>query len=253
MRQEHFRCWDCPFDCPGVFGSVEEFQDHIRGNHPHTFSPKELNNLENLSSRVDLHKAQGKCPMCLEFEIKSDRQYNSHVGAHLEQLALFVLPQSGEMHVEPEEEEDDNGQLLTEDSSVSDAGSQTHILPGQEDANEWRYFATDEPKAESRPVTVREQAADSTVDETSEGAGVQLPEMQGRWQCRCCGREDFDSQVHLEAHVQDHEQGILRRQPYSKSYVVRDDQTTRVSTVSTGKKNFRSLFDAGRGKMRQDD
>ncbi|RYP83569.1 hypothetical protein DL769_001323 [Monosporascus sp. CRB-8-3] len=49
-----------------------------------------------LSCRSDMSKAQGKCPFCLSFEIRTEEQYYSHIGGHLEQLALFALPRVGE-------------------------------------------------------------------------------------------------------------------------------------------------------------
>lgn len=56
-------------------------------------------------SRDDLTKAYGKCPLCWEYEIVSSHQYRSHVGHHLEQLALFVLPRAEENEEQIEEEE----------------------------------------------------------------------------------------------------------------------------------------------------
>jgi len=99
-----------------------------------------LNTLEILSSCLDLDEAKGWCPLCLDFEIKTDQQYYSHVGAHLEQLALFVLPQSAEMDADNEEDEDgeDNGQLLADDSSVSDGESECHIQHGDGNPNGWQ-------------------------------------------------------------------------------------------------------------------
>lgn len=49
-----------------------------------------------ISSRADADRAIGCCPLCREFEIKSHDQYLSHVGHHLEQLALFVQPSSSD-------------------------------------------------------------------------------------------------------------------------------------------------------------
>lgn len=43
-------------------------------------------------NRIDVKEIEGKCPVCYEVDIKTSHQYQSHVGNHLEQLALFALP-----------------------------------------------------------------------------------------------------------------------------------------------------------------
>jgi hypothetical protein len=60
-----------------------------------------------LGSRDDLALANGNCPLCWEYEIVSSLQYQSHVGQHLEQLALFALPGAKAAEEQIEEEVDD--------------------------------------------------------------------------------------------------------------------------------------------------
>jgi hypothetical protein len=123
-----------------------------------------LNTLESLSSCLNLNEAKGKCPLCLEFEIKTDRQYDSHVGAHLEQLALFVLPQSAEMDTDKEEEEDG----VADDTSVSDGESEHDLLHGGRNPNEWQDIEDD--GIEARKVMIREQAAEAAAAAANDAA-----------------------------------------------------------------------------------
>ncbi|KAJ4367239.1 hypothetical protein N0V85_009155, partial [Neurospora sp. IMI 360204] len=44
------------------------------------------------SSVKDKSKARGQCPLCLKVQLGTEKEYASHVGRHLENLALFVLP-----------------------------------------------------------------------------------------------------------------------------------------------------------------
>jgi hypothetical protein len=60
-------------------------------------------------SKDDLTQAKGKCPLCFEYEVASSTQYQSHVGHHLEQLALFVLPRAEEDEQQTTEEAADLG------------------------------------------------------------------------------------------------------------------------------------------------
>lgn len=74
-------------------------------------------------SRDDLTKANGKCPLCWEYDIASSHQYQSHVGHHLEQLALFVLPHAEEVEEQIEEEEesqDESHDMEDEDMPADD-------------------------------------------------------------------------------------------------------------------------------------
>lgn len=66
-------------------------------------------------SRDDLTRANGNCPLCWDDEIMSSHQYQSHVGHHLEQLALFVLPGAEEQIKEEETETSQNESHNTED------------------------------------------------------------------------------------------------------------------------------------------
>lgn len=48
---------------------------------------------------MDVQQSEGMCPLCQNFGTKSDSRahsYETHVGHHLEQLALFVLPHHDE-------------------------------------------------------------------------------------------------------------------------------------------------------------
>ncbi|KAG6363886.1 hypothetical protein INS49_008989 [Diaporthe citri] len=61
--------------------------------------------------------AQGACPLCWEYEIVSSHQYEAHVGNHLEQLALFVLP--GAEEAEKEEDSESEYQQSKNEKQVS--------------------------------------------------------------------------------------------------------------------------------------
>ncbi|KAK3375537.1 hypothetical protein B0T24DRAFT_202487 [Lasiosphaeria ovina] len=102
---EHWITWACPLGCTNAFDSVDEFQQHIRTSHPTDIGVDNIDALASLSSRPDLAKADGMCPLCLEVSLMNGRKYESHVGNHLEQLALFALPKALE-------DEDDEGDVV---------------------------------------------------------------------------------------------------------------------------------------------
>lgn len=104
MTQEHWRQWDCPFGCSAKFDDSRALEDHLKRTHSGELLADRAGDISVRSSRTDDAQARGECPLCCNFEVKSVSQYASHVGHHLEQLALFVLPNT---HGSQAKDEDD--------------------------------------------------------------------------------------------------------------------------------------------------
>ncbi|RWA07072.1 hypothetical protein EKO27_g8038 [Xylaria grammica] len=64
------------------------------------------NTFEKICGDVDISKAYGPCPMCIEVHITTAKQYCEHIGHHLEQLSLFALPPTGNDDDESESQEE---------------------------------------------------------------------------------------------------------------------------------------------------
>lgn len=92
MSQEHWRQWACPFGCAVNSHSPSSLRRHLEDVHATVTPAKSIGFLVLQSSKPDPKQSHGPCPLCNDVEIKSSHQYQSHVGNHLEQLALFVLP-----------------------------------------------------------------------------------------------------------------------------------------------------------------
>lgn len=92
MSQEHWRQWACPFGCALDPPSPSNLRQHLVDVHKTVVTAKSIDSIITQSSKPDLQQCHGGCPLCNEVEIKSHHQYESHVGHHLEQLALFALP-----------------------------------------------------------------------------------------------------------------------------------------------------------------
>lgn len=119
MLKAHWRTWTCPFGCALGFRTSKDCRCHVLEVHPTQASTAKVENLVALSSNTDPRCAEGKCPLCLTFDIKNSRMYESHVGRHLEQLSLFVLPQ-----IDGDESEQEEGAVLPQ---VSDDESEPQI------------------------------------------------------------------------------------------------------------------------------
>ncbi|KAK2604306.1 hypothetical protein N8I77_007249 [Diaporthe amygdali] len=119
MLQDHWRTWTCPFRCVGAYSSSSGLRDHLHKSHITEVVGQDVDAIVNLSSTADISRAKGPCPLC-GFEISSSHQYQSHLGHHLEQLALFVLPtQGGEEEEDDDDDDDQDDNELGDDESVS--------------------------------------------------------------------------------------------------------------------------------------
>lgn len=129
MLKEHWRNWKCPFGCLSRFKTSKESRSHVLEVHPTQVSIERVEDLVALSSNTDLTCAEGKCPFCLTFEIRNSRMYESHVGKHLEQLALFALPQiNGEESAQGDDTGDDqhsDWEINSREGQVSDMESES--------------------------------------------------------------------------------------------------------------------------------
>lgn len=117
MLQAHWRAWTCPFGCIGEYSSSPALRNHLDRNHAIDVADHDMDAAVNLSSKANVSRGEGVCPLCHDFDIKSIHQYRSHVGQHLEQLALFVLPPPDEEEGEGEEADDDDDDRFGDEAS----------------------------------------------------------------------------------------------------------------------------------------
>ena len=187
MLQEHWRIWTCPFGCPSDFQNSNDSRAHKLEEHMAKVSIERVEDLVSLSSNTNLTCAEGTCPLCLTFDIKSSRMYESHVGKHLEQLALFVLPQNtGDESEQDDSAEDDwdgDWKVYPEEEQMSDVGSEESnevlVGPGFETKGDFEHG--DLPTGvgriqDSKPEDFWPQTADASISATPSAfsRGLQL-------------------------------------------------------------------------------
>ncbi|KAH7242650.1 hypothetical protein BKA59DRAFT_546922 [Fusarium tricinctum] len=141
MRREHWKFWHCPFGCDAEFDRAEGFQNHIQTAHRNNMSSDKIRALGELSSRTNAAKAKGQCPLCCDFQVNSENQYEKHIGQHLENLSLFTLPNIGDEGNE-DEDEDQAGARDGDDEDDDDDGD-------DEDVDDEVWLHTDDPEIEA--------------------------------------------------------------------------------------------------------
>lgn len=120
MLQEHWRQWACPLGCAAKSSSPLGLRQHLKDFHGTVSSDKNIDFIISQSSRPDPQHSHGICPLCNDVEIKSNHQYRSHIGHHLEQLALFVLPAH---EYDSADDEDENSNRSAHDTEEEDETS----------------------------------------------------------------------------------------------------------------------------------
>lgn len=130
MEQDHWRRWSCSFECSETFPTWNTFRAHVQSSHGHVIPVDGMRAWEatSLLRNFDIPEA---CPLCQDFQTKDTKRYSSHVGHHLELLALFSLPQSGE-----NDESDDLNKEEVEEYVFN--GNNEEIMYSDEDHIIWR-------------------------------------------------------------------------------------------------------------------
>ncbi|KAI9888340.1 MAG: hypothetical protein M1814_000571 [Vezdaea aestivalis] len=108
--ENHRKEWECDY-CLERFPSSKEFGGHMNQTHTEKFVSNQLDALTERAERLPSRIAAADCPLCDYDTILGDKlrpsnpeivrpsqrlikpeQFRSHLGRHLEQIALFVLP-----------------------------------------------------------------------------------------------------------------------------------------------------------------
>jgi len=122
--QNHRTVWNCQL-CGDQRTSMDDLEFHLRDQHALPLTAGQLRVLARQGGVPPQRLPASSCPLCDYEEILRDRlgisnlsdnvtikpeQLRSHLGRHLEQLALFVLPKSALMH-EGEDADDDKSSV----------------------------------------------------------------------------------------------------------------------------------------------
>lgn len=163
VMDDHWRQWRCIFCSREGVGSEADLKDHLRDDHQ--FGPDALEKVvERPNDGQKPFSAPINCPLC-DAVLVSARQYQSHVGEHLEEIALLDPGVKREDHAAGEDDimlDIDPGSLLEPDDGDDDS------------SDGWEAMV---------PVTVRNPSAIPSTLITSQrrsGADSRQKRRQGR-------------------------------------------------------------------------
>ncbi len=102
--------------CSTTCSTQHDLTEHLHQNHDLPSDQCQLLAALSFAGSNDVVSAERKeCPLCLQKEWSSQRQFVIHLGRHLEEIALSVLPRE----VDSESDEHSDGDEPLEDAKVS--------------------------------------------------------------------------------------------------------------------------------------
>ncbi|TVY73511.1 E3 ubiquitin-protein ligase RSP5 [Lachnellula suecica] len=126
--KEHRKEWSCYLCSHSAFTSPNSYKIHLKNHHPQSFVEDQIPALLEMSQRPVVRISPADCPFCDDWEkrirdinkhipssetlVVTPSQFKHHVGAHMEQLALFAIPRGY-----TEEGEADSGNAAPEAGS----------------------------------------------------------------------------------------------------------------------------------------
>lgn len=197
MAGEHWRQRDCPLGCSMTLNDSRSLEAHLKDVHAEDLDTQRASEILIRSTDIDMAKVRKECPLCCNFEIKSVRQYAKHIGHHLEQLALFTLPNTNEYEEEGYEDEDseinedDKGKQVNLDHLNKMSESEGPNLDSGDETPADVKMHTNDMSSESHS-SIQERLDEETLPENSMSQVGDHSEL---------GAQHFTSDTKLEAPV----------------------------------------------------
>ncbi|KAI0100520.1 hypothetical protein GGR51DRAFT_532333 [Nemania sp. FL0031] len=207
MKQVHWRVWRCTCEYERAFDSADEFRCHLRKVHD-DLNLQQQDTLETIYSQNAFDKALGPCPLCIdEVNISSVTHYSTHVGEHLEQLALFALPQrtddgdenesrkhsteeQGDHQIAPVASDSSDGHQAEDGKSGDQGGNvstgvtkRTVIYPGKPYSGK----PSSAKPSSGKPSSGKPYSGNSSYSYASQPLSESGKGEQSKWRWNCCG------------------------------------------------------------------
>ena len=120
--KNHRQSWTCQAHCSEEFHSYADFEKHVRDNVP-GISKEQLPTFVDMCATPLSATTEIECPLCKE-PVRGVKQFEKHLGRHLEEIALFALPQSLLGDAEDSDEESDDEDAEGEGRGEGEGGEE---------------------------------------------------------------------------------------------------------------------------------
>ena len=116
------KTWICN-DCAASFSNKKDMREHALSNHGNMLMQNQLEALVSAAERSMGVAENNKCPFCFETPGLKSRTFAMHVGRHMEEIAMAVLPRDSDF-------EEDRGSISSNLSIPVDDLDQRKSQPG---------------------------------------------------------------------------------------------------------------------------
>ena len=120
------KIWICS-DCAAEFHNKQDMREHAYSSHGYVLMRNQLEALVNAAERSAGTIENSKCPFCLEVPGIKSRAFAMHVGRHMEEIALAVLPRDSEF-------EEDRGSMSSNRSAAGNPAEEAKNMSRTENA-----------------------------------------------------------------------------------------------------------------------
>ncbi|KAF4965697.1 hypothetical protein FSARC_6537 [Fusarium sarcochroum] len=160
VSKYHWRSWYCPFKCNGseTFSSALELTQHVKIRHLPSATEKEVEAIVARGERAASNDTSNKCVIC-GHTVTGLKKYIKHVGRHLEQLALFALPNLEDENAQEDHESDEENVVASEINANSSQSSSRSLSPTLQPLEQENHFITKEEEDALLRVTAAETLA----------------------------------------------------------------------------------------------
>jgi hypothetical protein len=119
------RTWTCS-ECPRSFAVPDQWRKHLEDNHQTHFNDSQYEIVANMAEQRKTQATESlQCPLCLCIPGKSRRNFVTHVGKHMESIALAALPRE---NASESESDQDSATSIQTDINESRAVDSLNIL-----------------------------------------------------------------------------------------------------------------------------
>jgi hypothetical protein len=123
----HRREWVCPGHCNEVFSSQKDFESHLAASYAELNTSTSLPALTKTCERPILPSSSVHCPFCLE-KVASRKKIRNHIGQHLADISLRVLPTTIESSEDEVHNESTDSEHTTVDNEVTGSDALDNAL-----------------------------------------------------------------------------------------------------------------------------
>ncbi|KAF8244139.1 hypothetical protein K440DRAFT_25588 [Wilcoxina mikolae CBS 423.85] len=198
----HRREWFCNA-CKESYPQAAIFRHHIETKHQDEFIKSQLDVVVKRGERTA--EPGQSCPLCEESNLsRRARAFEKHVGRHMRQIALFVLPGHENPETEPEPALESESKPISESEPESQSEPDSEIEPELEPELTRAGASTDLSLTESSDALKESQSFAKTTDPATDDQPVSDDPRRHRCLIPGCGRA-FRIRTNLQTHLRTHQ------------------------------------------------